>query len=380
LDYLSGNEFTLKQTLFALCLFAITPSILLAQCNGFQELCGLKYNQVSYLTTHNAFNAGDDGFSVPNQNQGLTGQLNGGVRGFMLDVYDEGGVPTVYHGFAFLGTAPLTSNLTEIKTFLDANPNEVVTIIFESYVDANMMESAFVQVGLLPYMHEQVLGSPWPTLQQMIDAGTQLVVLTDSDDASPTQGWYHYVWEFAVETGFSNNAPSDFSCDFNRGDSINDLFILNHFVTDATVGIGIAAQSEIVNAFDYFYPRAVSCWNEKQKFPNFPTVDFYELGETKRVVDSLNLNSPALSVHSREERLNVKVLSRGNGLFEVVLWESQSEMEIAIINTQGQLVLLQKPTNHNHLLLDLSAHSTGVYSIIATDSSGKSAVGRFIKQ
>lgn len=334
-------------------------------------MCDLRYDQVSYLTTHNAFNAGDDGFSLPNQNQGLTGQLNGGVRGFMLDVYDEGGVPTVYHGFALLGTAPLTDNLTEIKGFLDANPNEVVTIIFESYVDANMMESAFVQVGLLPYLHEQTLGSAWPTLQQMIDAGTQLVVLTDSDDASPSQGWYHYVWDFAVETGFSNNAPSDFSCDFNRGDSINDLFILNHFVTDATVGIGIPAQSEIVNAFDFFYPRAISCWNEKQKFPNFPTVDFYELGETKRVVDSLNLASPALSVHSSKGQANVTVLSRGNGLFEVVLAEPQKVLEITVINSTGQLIKQLKPAGQNQILLDLSNHTMGVYLIRITSIIGK---------
>ncbi|MFT5053946.1 MAG: hypothetical protein ACI97X_000970 [Oceanospirillaceae bacterium] len=370
MDYLSGNEFTLKQTLFALCLFAITPSILLAQCNGFQELCGLKYNQVSYLTTHNAFNAGDDGFSVPNQNQGLTGQLNGGVRGFMLDVYDEGGVPTVYHGFAFLGTAPLTSNLTEIKTFLDANPNEVVTIIFESYVDANMMESAFVQVGLLPYMHEQVLGSPWPTLQQMIDAGTQLVVLTDSDDASPTQGWYHYVWEFAVETGFSNNAPSDFSCDFNRGDSINDLFILNHFVTDATVGIGIAAQSEIVNAFDYFYPRAVSCWNEKQKFPNFPTVDFYELGETKRVLDSLNLNPIHLDIESVDSP-PFTVETKGNGVYKILFDAPNSIAQIEVYSAIGRLVDYFSVERTNAFTVDLGSEPKGIYMVKVSADKGR---------
>jgi hypothetical protein len=370
LDYLSGNEFTLKQTLFALCLFAITPSILLAQCNGFQELCGLKYDQVSYLTTHNAFNAGDDGFSLPNQNQGLIGQLNGGVRGFMLDVYDEGGVPTVYHGFAFLGTAPLTSNLTEIKTFLDANPNEVVTIIFESYVDANMMESAFVQVGLLPYMHEQVLGSPWPTLQQMIDAGTQLVVLTDSDDASPTQGWYHYVWEFAVETGFSNNAPSDFSCDFNRGDSINDLFILNHFVTDATVGIGIAAQSEIVNAFDYFYPRAVSCWNEKQKFPNFPTVDFYELGETKRVVDSLNLNPIHLDIESVDSP-PFTIETKGNGVYKILFDAPNSIAQIEVYSAIGRLVDYFSAERTNAFTVDLGSEPKGLYMVKVSADKGR---------
>ena len=80
---------------FILCFLVFFGQEITAQCNGFQALCGLRYNQVSYLTAHNAFNAGDEGFSLPNQNQGLTGQLNGGVRALMLDVYEEGGVPTV---------------------------------------------------------------------------------------------------------------------------------------------------------------------------------------------------------------------------------------------------------------------------------------------
>ena len=350
----------LKQTLFGFCLITIFPSVLIAQCNGFTELCGLRYNQVSYLTTHNAFNAGDEGFQLPNQNQGLTGQLNGGVRGFMLDVYNEGGVPTVYHGFALLGTAPLTDNLIEIKTFLDANPNEIVTIIFESYVDANMMEDAFDAVGLLPYLHQQMLGSTWPTLQQMIDAGTRLVVLSDSDDASPSQAWYHYVWDYAVETGFSNNAPSDFTCDFNRGDSINDLFILNHFVTDATIGIGIPAQSEIVNAFDFLYPRAVDCWDEKQKFPNFPTVDFYELGEAKRAVDSLNLNSPTLSIN-KKEALSFQVLSQGNGVYRIISDMRNSISRIEVYSAMGGLVYQPTLEWVGALTVDLGDQPRGVY-------------------
>ena len=198
------------------CLFYVLfPNLLRAQCNGDIELCDKLYNQISYLTTHNAFNAEEEGFNLPNQTYGLTRQMNDGVRGLMIDVYDEGGVATVYHGFSLLGTTTLISNLTEIKVFLDANPNEIVTIIFESYINSSMMNDAFSQVGLVPYLHAQTLNEPWPRLQEMIDVDKRLVVLSDNDDAMPSQSWYHYVWDFAVETGFSNNALSDFTCDFN---------------------------------------------------------------------------------------------------------------------------------------------------------------------
>ena len=126
-----------------------------AQCNGHLELCDKRFNEVSYLTTHNAFNAEEDGFTLPNHTYGLTRQMEDGVRGLMLDVYDEGGVATVYHGFAFLGTATLESNLLEVKTFLDNNPNEIITIIFECYADFPLMKTAFENSGLINYVHEQ---------------------------------------------------------------------------------------------------------------------------------------------------------------------------------------------------------------------------------
>ncbi len=360
----------MKQSFVLLLSIVVLSVQVFAQCNGFVELCDRKYDQVSYLTTHNAFNAGDEGFQLPNQNQGLTGQLNGGVRAFMLDVYDQGGVPTVYHGFSLLGTAPLTDNLAEIKTFLDANPNEVVTIIFESYVDANMMETAFTSVGLIPYLHTQTLGNAWPTLQQMINAGNRLVVFSDSDDASPRQGWYHYMWDFAVETHYSNNAPTDFSCEFNRGDSINDLFILNHFITDATLGVGVSAQSEIVNAYDFFYPRAVGCWSEKQKFPNFPTVDFYELGETKRVIDSLNLDPSFVSIDHFNSP-TYTLYTKGNGQFSIKFNSATLKGTANVYSIMGQLLGESIDLHNGTLAIDLRSEPRGTYLIRITPENGK---------
>ena len=232
-----------------------------------------------------------------------------------------------------------------------------------------MMELAFSDVGLLPYLHEQTLGNQWPTLQTMINAGARLVILSDADDAGPSQGWYHYLWDFAVETHFTNNAPADFSCDFNRGDSINDLFILNHFVTDATVGIGIPAQSEIVNAFDFFYPRTVQCWNEQQKFPNFPTVDFYELGETKRAVDSVNLNPVHLEIEAIEKS-PLTVYPYGNGLFKIVMDNQNGRGVLDVFSSQGRLVQTSTFNGKNEMLIDLRSAPSGVYFLKASGFKG----------
>ncbi|MFC2176455.1 hypothetical protein ACFLR1_05765 [Bacteroidota bacterium] len=74
------------KALYILLFFSL-PSFCVAQCNGSSHLCGKRYNEVAYLTTHNAYNAGEEGFASPNQTHGITKQLEGGVRGFMLDVH-----------------------------------------------------------------------------------------------------------------------------------------------------------------------------------------------------------------------------------------------------------------------------------------------------
>ena len=43
-----------------------------AQCNGSLDLCSKQYNEVAYLTTHNAFNSDQDGLLFPNQTINLT--------------------------------------------------------------------------------------------------------------------------------------------------------------------------------------------------------------------------------------------------------------------------------------------------------------------
>lgn len=336
----------------------------MAQCNGSSTLCGKRYDQVAYVTTHNAFNAEEDGFNLPNHTYGITRQLNDGVRGLMIDVYDENGVATVYHSVSILGTTPLESNLTEIKDFLDANPNEVVTIIFECYADFVLVEEAFINTDLLPYVHEQESDDPWPTLQEMIDADKRLVVLSDRDDAPAGEDWYHYVWEYAVETPFSNNSNSDFTCEFNRGNPDNGLFILNHFATDPNLGIGRTDLSELANEFDFFYNRADECWNTLGKFPNFLTIDFHELGDVFEVADSVNARLTVGIEEAKEQDVINVFPNPSNGVFQIRMNQPQNAT-ITVIGIDGK-TLLTKQVSGKSVELDMSAFPEGVFYAFIT--------------
>ena len=299
----------MKRTIHILLLLLVSLQISYAQCNGSLNLCSKKYNEVAYLTTHNAFNSEEDGFFLPNQTYNITSQLNDGVRGLMIDVYNHLGTPTAYHTIFALGTIPLINLLNDIKSFLDNNPNEIVTILLECNTSANDIENVVNQSGLSSYLYTHNNNVGWPTLQNMINNNTRLVIFTDVNDASSSQLWYHYMWDYAVETDFNVNSINDFTCDFNRGDSLNDLFIFNHFVVAAIFRYGLYDESNDVNANPFFITRALDCQNQTNKFPNFVTVDFYELGDGLDVVDQLNGVPATSSINISEQKPERKLLT-----------------------------------------------------------------------
>jgi hypothetical protein len=251
-------------------------------CNGATSLCTRRYDQVAYATTHNAMSNADENWIFPNQQHGISRQLDDGIRALMLDTHYRDGETDLCHAYCELGHERLADGLAKIKRFLDKRPNDVVSIIFESYVEEADVEEAFDEAGLLDYLHEEAVDEPWPTLRELIDAGTRLVVFTDERGDEP---WHHYVWDYASETPFSFAAPSDFTCAPNRGNPNNSLFILNHFLTQT---VGSAQLAQQVNYDPLFIDRAFQCQDERNRLPNFVTVDFYDIGDVFSVTNALN--------------------------------------------------------------------------------------------
>ncbi|MBI5488468.1 MAG: hypothetical protein HY905_14135 [Deltaproteobacteria bacterium] len=252
-------------------------------CNGSIHLCDRRYDQVAYPTTHNAMSNADDGWIAPNQNHGITRQLEDGVRALMLDTHDDAGQTMLCHGYCWAGSKPLADGLGEIAAFLEDHPREIVTIIFESYVTAAATAAAFEDAALMDLLFVPPPAGPWPTLNSMIDAGTRLVVFTDNEGGA--YPWYLDVWTWAWETDFDNQAPRDFSCARNRGSDGNLLFIFNHFLTNPVADPDLAEQ---VNYNPLLIDRLHECQAGSGRLPNFVTVDFYDLGDLFAAVDALN--------------------------------------------------------------------------------------------
>ncbi len=311
-----------------------------SQCNGYESLCVKKYDEVSYLTTHNAYSSFENGFYLPNQNLDISSQLNQGVRAFMLDVYSQDGVLLLYHGVAELGYSLFVDVLNDFKTFIDENPNEVITLILEDYSSVSELSDVLFASGIIEYLYEYNEGYGWPTLQEMIDLDKRIVFFSDSEfQNSPS--WFHFLWEHAVETHFSNSSIDDFSCDFNRGDEQNSLFILNHFITNYQLVISnlelYNEQVEEVNSNPYFINRVYDCASEKDKFPNFITVDFYDVGNCMDVVNILN----GLTENSIKESENQNLIfpNPSNGVIYLNLEDLDLRTPIRIINIQGEEII-----------------------------------------
>ena len=252
-------------------------------CNGRSELCDLRFDQVAFATSHNAMSNRAAHWIAPNQEVGITAQLELGVRALMLDTYDFNGQSMLCHGACSLGRQPLVDGLGEVKAFLDAHPREVVSIIFESYLSAEKTAVAFDEAGLMPMLYSQPVGQPFATLGEMVQANTRLFVVTDSGGGS--YPWYHDVWAESWETDFSNATMDDFTCAPNRGRQGNPLFILNRFLTNPVAYRDLAVQA---NASPSFLAFAEQCWDEGGQTPNFVTVDIVDEGALFAVVDALN--------------------------------------------------------------------------------------------
>lgn len=263
------------------------PATPAARCNGHEALCERRFNEVVLPTTHNSHSAEDLGYSglAANQVHSLERQLADGVRGLLMDVYDEGGVVTLCHSVCALGNQPHREALATLFTFLRENPREVVAIIYQDDVPPAAIEEDFVATGLDAFTFTHEPSTPWPTLAEMIDSGQRLVVTLER--GRPPPSWLHHVWDEAWDTPYSFNNPGDFSCELNRGSSDNALFLLNHWL-NTVVGLPDKGRAAETNSFDVLHGRAVQCMEESGQLPNFVAVDWYEQGDLFEVVDALN--------------------------------------------------------------------------------------------
>ena len=272
-----------------------------ATCNGAAELCSRSYADVVTPMAHNAMSAQDDGFGVPNQHHGPARALADGVRGLMLDLHyfdpdtnqTDGGrvagrsaMDQVYlcHGPCSFGKVRLLDGLCPITSFLDANPGEIVSIIFETYVDDADTAAVLEAAGLAEYAYVHSAGTPWPTLGELASTNKRLVVFLEKGGGKPPYLMPAYegnLWD----TPYSFETQADFTCALGRGVAGSPLFLVNHWLGRPLADVAFAQE---VNVASVLGRRVEECASAAGRPPTFVAVDFYDVGDLFKVVKKAN--------------------------------------------------------------------------------------------
>ena len=123
-----------------------------------------------------------------------------------------------------LDAGTLSDWLGDIKTWLDNNPSEVVTILLVNSDDATAEDFAaeYTAANIESYTYTPpsttTAPSEWPTLQNLIDNGTRLLTFVASLDASTNTVAPYLMDEYTYmfENSYDNTSPSNFSCEVSR--------------------------------------------------------------------------------------------------------------------------------------------------------------------
>ncbi|GAB2302505.1 hypothetical protein Dimus_036513 [Dionaea muscipula] len=258
----------------------------------FSKVKGLPFNKYSWLTTHNSFArlgqrslTGSPVLTLVNQQDSVTAQLNNGVRGLMLDMYDFQGDVWLCHSFGgkcYNTTAfqPAINVLKEIQIFLENNQYEIITIFIEDYVTlpkglTKVFDAAGLRKFWFPVSRMPKVGGDWPTVDDMIQHNQRLLVFTSKVHKEANEG-IAYEWRYVVENQYGNGGMMIGLCP-NRAESsvlnttTKSLVLMNYFPDIPDIATACEHNSApLLEMLTTCYEAA------RKRWPNFIAVDFYK--------------------------------------------------------------------------------------------------------
>ncbi|KAJ6566653.1 PLC-like phosphodiesterase [Mycena capillaripes] len=199
--------------------------------------------------------------------------------------------------------------LTNVKTFLDANPNEVLTLLFTNPEGASVFtvwKPAFgvAEISDLAFVPPSlpVLQSNWSTLGSMIDSGKRVVVVLDAGaDGADAVNFILPEFQMIWETLFSVTGAS-FPCSIDRINvplaAEDHRYMINHSLNKNIIPVGTGVivsdllDASTTNGVDSILANANGCAVlVANRAPNFVLLDL--LTNTTRFTAANQLNGLA---------------------------------------------------------------------------------------
>ncbi|KAG4027167.1 hypothetical protein MFRU_032g00330 [Monilinia fructicola] len=284
-------------------------------CNNSPELCSRHYNNITHMGAHDSAFLRDSttGFSTAgNQFYNVTVALSAGIRLLQAQVHNSNGTLELCHtSCLLLDGGSLESFLKEIKTWMDSNTNEVVTLLLVNSDDKSAADfgSVFSSSGIDTYGYTPTSTtepiSTWPTLQTLITANTRLITFIASIDYDSTYPYLLPEFTYVFETYFGVLSLDAFNCTLQRPTSVdsasaavssNYMGLVNHFADSAQsfgiivpdVGNITTTNSPDTTTEGALGTQAEQCKKEWGVKPTFILVDFFNVGPSIETADSLN--------------------------------------------------------------------------------------------
>ena len=254
-------------------------------CNGSARNCEIPLDELVFAATHNSMANAEDGWVAPNHQSGISAQLEGGIRGFLIDTYEFEGELVLCHGFCELGSVPLAEVLGHVADFLDANPGEFLIFVIQDAITPEQTASAFEAAGLVSKVYSHEPGGGWPSLGELLSRGQQLLVTAEA--MGPPPGWYHHAWSLFQDTHYAFESVDEIHCGPNRGEPDNPLFLMNHWL-GTSLGLPDEEGAELANAASTLRAQVDRCQMERGLRPTLIAVDFWESGDVVDFVEEQN--------------------------------------------------------------------------------------------
>jgi len=263
-------------------------------CNGHAELCSRSYGNVTFVGAHDSYAVGAADLAS-NQDYDVTQQLKDGVRLLQMQALQQSDGIHLCHTSCILKDGGLAVNyLKLVKTWVDANPNDVVTILIVNInnLPPTQWQSLYQSAGLdtvsFAPSKSPLAASEWPTLGSMIDSGKRVVTFLDNQADFAQVPYiideFSNVWETPFDV-----IEASFPCTVNRtsGDTSQQMYLINHYL-DHIVSIGginspapDKSQLNVTNGISgpgSLGAEVQTCQAANGRPPNFLLVDFYEYG------------------------------------------------------------------------------------------------------
>jgi hypothetical protein len=309
-------------------------------CNNSPALCSRAYNNITQLGAHDSpfLRNKNTSFSTSgNHYYDTTTQLDAGVRLLSAQVHknNNGTGADAWHlchtSCTLFDAGTLEAWLSSIKTWMDKNTHDVVTVLIvnSDSASASDLGAQFNSSGISEYAYTPPSTSApttWPTLDALIGNNTRLISFVASLPQTSSQ--YPFLkdeFTYVFENDFENVNPSNYSCTPSRPTGLSTsstggrLFLMNHFLYDNQL-FGIqqpnATYANTTNAqtgYGSLGSSVSNCTSVYGKAPWAVLVDFFNVGPAIASVDAANGVSGSISGRRSLSTDSVTEASEGSG-------------------------------------------------------------------